>query len=190
MKHIITTAVFLLIANVSSADPALEISATQTGHHEYSVKITNVSTNDVVFRIGENVGNGRYIYYDALVLNLRDANGHVHEIVSRGDNLSVIGGRVDPLYMTLTPNSALSINVDQSNWFFFMLPDKEFTHYHFSLDTTQDKSVRVPIQFYSANLLDEVFVSPKYKITPNQRVDPTVKTPVESGKVQGTAGHP
>ncbi len=24
----------------------------------------------------------------------------------------------------------------------------------------------------------------------NQRVDPTVKTPVESGKVQGTAGHP
>jgi len=25
---------------------------------------------------------------------------------------------------------------------------------------------------------------------PNQRVDPTVKTPVESGKVQGTAGHP
>ena len=25
---------------------------------------------------------------------------------------------------------------------------------------------------------------------PNQQVDPTVKTPVESGKVQGTAGHP
>jgi len=25
---------------------------------------------------------------------------------------------------------------------------------------------------------------------PNQRVDPTVTTPVESGKVQGTAGHP
>ena len=24
----------------------------------------------------------------------------------------------------------------------------------------------------------------------NQRVDPTVKTPVELGKVQGTAGHP
>ena len=28
------------------------------------------------------------------------------------------------------------------------------------------------------------------KIYPNQQVDPTVKTPVESGKVQGTAGHP
>jgi len=27
-------------------------------------------------------------------------------------------------------------------------------------------------------------------LKPNQRVDPTVKTPVESGKVQGTAGHP
>jgi hypothetical protein len=26
--------------------------------------------------------------------------------------------------------------------------------------------------------------------TANQRVDPTVKTPVESGNVQGTAGHP
>jgi hypothetical protein len=26
--------------------------------------------------------------------------------------------------------------------------------------------------------------------TPNQRVDPTVKTPVESGNEQGTAGHP
>jgi hypothetical protein len=28
------------------------------------------------------------------------------------------------------------------------------------------------------------------KTNPNQRFDPTVKTPVESGKVQGTAGHP
>jgi hypothetical protein len=32
--------------------------------------------------------------------------------------------------------------------------------------------------------------SPSSNKQPNQRVDPTVKTPVESGKVQGTAGHP
>jgi len=37
----------------------------------------------------------------------------------------------------------------------------------------------------SARALEDLMI-----ITANQRVDPTVKTPVESGKVQGTAGHP
>ncbi|MDF7809565.1 hypothetical protein P4E94_19160 [Pontiellaceae bacterium B12219] len=35
-----------------------------------------------------------------------------------------------------------------------------------------------------ANVIVEILKAP------NQRVDPTVKTPVESGRVQGTAGHP
>jgi len=38
----------------------------------------------------------------------------------------------------------------------------------------------------TANEYPDIFI----KQTSNQRVDPTVKTPVESGNEQGTAGHP
>jgi len=39
-------------------------------------------------------------------------------------------------------------------------------------------------------ILDGIACLNDNKTMPNQRVDPTVKTPVESGNEQGTAGHP
>jgi hypothetical protein len=171
--HVFIFSFVLGIVSIVRAAPELQITAERSGETSYQVHITNVSTNDVVFQIGSNIGNGTRFEYDAISLRFTDGDGDVQPV---RHNRGVMFGRVDPLYMALPPRTILSFTVDPKRWRFddlkrIKLNGKPFNPVSFRvLLTISELREDRPIQFASddAHLLSGSFESPEYRIRSQQ----------------------
>lgn len=172
MKYKFTLLMLPLVINTVIASPPLKITAQCIHATSYQVQITNVSTNDVVFRIGTNVGNGRYLFYDAITLVLYNSKGTELRVVNNRDNLGMIGGRMDPLFIALTPGASLTIPLDASSWRFDSIKTDQISTYKLSLTSrTHGPFFKPPIQYDNRCVLNGTYESPKYTICSTNRAN-------------------
>jgi hypothetical protein len=170
MKYTHTIWGLLLTVGTSFADPPIAITADAINRTSYLIHISNQSTNDIVFIIGTNVGNGRYIFYDALTLIFNTLDGQEMRVESNWDNLAGIAGRLDPVFMALTPGATLAITVDETNWRFGTLQSNHLSTFRASLDTSIGTNIQLPIEYVNGNVLSGAYESCQYKIDPQQSV--------------------
>ena len=162
----------LLTVGTSFADPPVAITADAISHTSYLVHISNQSTNDIVFKIGTNVGNGRYIFYDALTLIFNTLDGQEIRVKSNWDNLAGIAGRIDPVFMALTPGATLAVTIDETNWGFGTLQSNQPSTFRVSLDTAVGTNIQLPIEYINGNVICGAYESCPYKIDPQQPLSP------------------
>ena len=160
----------LLTVSTSLANPPISITADAINNTSYLVYISNQSTNDVIFRIGTNVGNGRYIFYDSVALIFDTLEGQEIRVESNWDNLAAIAGRLDQVFMALTPGATLSIPFNESNSTFEALQSNHLSTFRASLDSAIVTNIQLPIEYLNGNLLRGTFESCKYKIDSQQSV--------------------
>ena len=158
----------MLTISTSLADPPISITADAINRTSYLVHILNNTTNDVVFKIGTNVGNGRYIIFDAVTLVFNSTEGREIRVESNWDNLAGIAGRLDPLFMTLTPGATLSVTFDETNSTFGSLQSNQLSSFRASLDTSIGTNIPLPIEYLNGNVLSGTFESCQYKIDSQQ----------------------